>query len=102
MIRLGGAPGVGIFGPYVMLPAGRYEARIKFREGSVSGTARMDTAYGVDARPLGNRPVVATSLVESQARLKIVLDKDAINFEVRLLCEPGFIADIEAVEILQL
>jgi SAM-dependent methyltransferase len=94
--------GAALFGPYVPLPAECYLARICFRsEGLRRGRAVMDVCAEAGKRRLAQRPVEPTLQGEAIAfmELPFAADQDLTDVEVRLFCDKGFSAEIEAVEI---
>jgi SAM-dependent methyltransferase len=102
-IILEGAGGTGIYGPYLPLPRGHWIARLRFRAGvPVSGAAVMDVSAGNGAARLAARPVQAEAVPAEGwvLSLPFIATEDLSGVEVRLFCEPGFRAALEAVEIL--
>lgn len=97
-----GAAGTGLYGPYVTLMAGTYTARLRLRGGlAPAGLARMDIACDIGRRRLAERPVDAGTIGPEGAvfDLDFGAASDMPQLEVRLFCEAGFRAAIEAVEI---
>ncbi len=99
------AKGTGLFGPYIDLPAGRYMGRLSFRPNTpLQGRAIIDVVCNagrtllahtrVDASP-GSRPCYVFELTFDS-------DADLNGVELRLLCEAGFSATLEGVEIVPL
>ena len=102
LIRLEGAGGGGLYGPYVRLPAGFYEMGIRFAASEIRGAARMDVACGLDVSVRAARPVLASNLIDREAKLRVAFERDMINVEVRLWCDDGFVGAIESVAIKRL
>lgn len=101
-IQLSNAPaGTALYGPYVTLPPGRYIARLCFRPGvRQCGRAIMDASTGAGARSLATR-VIDVSLLPPEDRvveLEVDSSEELKEMELRLFCEGGFTAQIEAVE----
>lgn len=102
-IVLEGRPGTGLFGPYITLPAGTYLARLRFREGlPAAGRARMDVACSTGRHLLAERRIDADAIGAEAGCLTLPFgaERDMETLEIRLFCEEGFQAAIEAVEIL--
>ncbi|HEX3952476.1 MAG TPA: class I SAM-dependent methyltransferase [Stellaceae bacterium] len=96
------AQGTGMFGPYIALPAHDYLARLHFRAGLPRrGRAVMDISAEGGERPLVQCMVDLAALdnLRPVAELPFVADRDLNGVEVRLFCDQGCTADIEAVEI---
>ncbi|MBP0492357.1 class I SAM-dependent methyltransferase [Pararoseomonas indoligenes] len=102
-ILLDGTAGTGLYGPYVPLARGRWTARLHFRpDAPASGTAVMDVSAANGSARLAARAVQGEALVAEGwvATLPFEAAEDLIGVEVRLFCERGFTAVIEAVELL--
>lgn len=100
IVLRGACAGTALFGPYVALPAERYVARILFCGRAVRhGTAVMDVCAAPGPAMLATRRLDMRALVEPVAELAFEAADDLREVEVRLFCEPGFTAEIEAVEI---
>jgi 2-polyprenyl-3-methyl-5-hydroxy-6-metoxy-1,4-benzoquinol methylase len=101
LIILDGKPGYGLFGPYLRLPAGHYQARIQFETTPAAGRARFEVAAGSGTVLLSSKDLDLAQLAEagSQATLPFELDEDRTDLETRLFCEPGCSGAIELVEI---
>ena len=102
-IRLEGAAGTGLFGPYIALPAGTYLARLRFAAGvPASGRARMDVACSTGRHLLAELQIDGAIIGAAGASLDLPFgsERDMETLEVRLFCEEGFQAAIAGVEIL--
>lgn len=102
-ILLEGAAGTGLFGPYIALPAGTYVARLRFRGGApASGRARMDVACNTGRHLLAERWIDAGAIGPDGASFALPFgaEREMATLEVRLFCEEGFRAAIDAVEIM--
>jgi ubiquinone/menaquinone biosynthesis C-methylase UbiE len=94
--------GAALFGPYIDLPADHYVARIHLSPGAPRrGNAVMDVAVDDGARQLAQRPIDIAALPDDRpvAELAFVASDGLRRLEVRLFCEGGFSAWIEAVEL---
>lgn len=94
--------GAALFGPYITLPPDHYVAQVYFRPGSPrEGRAVMDLTVDVGSRRLAKRILDAAQLPEARpvAELEFGSEEELRELEVRLICERGFTAQIEAVEI---
>jgi SAM-dependent methyltransferase len=94
-IRLGGAAGVALYGPYVDLPEGSYIARIAFAGDALSGRAMMDVSCDAGAKILTSRQIASAR----DAELRFSSETDLTKVEVRLFADNGFRAHISGVEI---
>ncbi len=91
------AAGVGLYGPYLDLPAGRYRARLCFRPGAArDGRARVDVVCQAATRRLAEKSLGAGEVME----LDFTLTTDVTGVEVRLFNKRGFTATLDAVEII--
>jgi 2-polyprenyl-3-methyl-5-hydroxy-6-metoxy-1,4-benzoquinol methylase len=94
--------GTALYGPYITLPTGRYVAQVYFRPGTPRvGRAIMDIAVEIGTRQVTQRVIEVAHLLDSHpvAKLEFASDGELRELEVRLICDPGFTAQIEAVEI---
>ena len=94
--------GAALFGPYIDLPADRYVARIHLHPGAPRrGTAVMDIAVDGGTRRLARRPIDIAALPDERpvAELAFAASEELHHLEVRLYCEQGVSAQIDAVEI---
>ena len=102
LIVLDGRAGYGLFGPYISLPAGRYDATIQFDiNTSLTGRARFEIAASGGTSLLDFKDLDLADLSEARPRATISfqLDDDESGLETRLLCEPGCSGAIARVEI---
>jgi SAM-dependent methyltransferase len=98
----GAAKGTGLFGPYIDLPAGRYVARLCFRPNTtLEGCAVMDVACDTGRTRLAHASIDTRRGVRPPhiTEMTFASDTDLNGVEVRLLCEAGFSATLESVEI---
>ena len=87
--------GVGLYGPYLDLPAGRYVARIRFRPGAPrDGRASADVVCMGASRRLAEKSIDRGDVTE----LEFATTMDVTGVEVRLFTKRGFTAMIDAVE----
>lgn len=102
-IRIAGASsGVGLYGPYLDLPTGHYEASIRFTPGAqCSGVAAIDVSGGFGQEVLAARTIAADQIVSdgATARIRFACDRPLNGVEIRLFPTTEFTASIEAVEI---
>jgi hypothetical protein len=94
--------GAALYGPYVDLPAGRYEAAIRFDPNMpCCGGAMMDVCAGVGAERLAEHWVSADQILsgDMSARLAFSCPHPSHAVEVRLLVDGEFSAAIVSVEI---
>jgi hypothetical protein len=101
-IRIPMANGTALYGPYVDLLAGRYEAVIRFYpETPCHGGAMMDVCAGVGAERLAEQWITADEIRAGgmSARLDFFCPRPSHGVEVRLLVDGAFSADIVSVEI---
>ena len=102
-ILLDGKAGTGLFGPYITLPAGTYVARLRFRgDAGARGRARMDVASGAGGHILAERRIESGAIGEQGGSFALPFgaERTLERLEVRLFCEDGFQATLDAVEIL--
>jgi 2-polyprenyl-3-methyl-5-hydroxy-6-metoxy-1,4-benzoquinol methylase len=96
------AAGAVLFGPYIDLPADHYVARVHFSPGAPRrGTAVMDVVVDDGTRQVAQRPIDAAALADDRpvAELAFAASEKLRRLEVRLFCDGGFSAQIDAVEI---
>ncbi|MCO6416866.1 class I SAM-dependent methyltransferase [Siccirubricoccus sp. KC 17139] len=96
------APGTGLYGPYIALPAGHYRAMIRFaRNDAPRGAARMDVAAHAGNAILATRALDGMIMASGDGAVTLPFSSEADldQVEVRLFCDPGFQGVIEAVEI---
>src|ERR1700731_1623213 len=101
-IRIPMINGTALYGPYLDLLPGRYEAVIHFDpETPCHGRAIMDVCAGVGAERLpGERETAGQKLARGvRARLDFSCPHPLHGVEVRLLVDGGFSAGIQSVEI---
>jgi ubiquinone/menaquinone biosynthesis C-methylase UbiE len=92
--------GTGLFGPYVDLPAGSYDAHIFFAaDEPLSGEAVMDIAVNCGGKRLAERAISFLDKDEGSVQLPFETAGEDRGVEVRLMCEPGFKATVIGVEI---
>jgi SAM-dependent methyltransferase len=92
--------GTGIFGPYVDLPAGRYGASIIFAPAIAAfGEALMDIAANGGSVRLAKQKLRFSGEIGASAHLQFEILPENRSIEVRLICERGFRAAIDCVEI---
>jgi 2-polyprenyl-3-methyl-5-hydroxy-6-metoxy-1,4-benzoquinol methylase len=105
MIVLDGKPGYGLFGPYIPLPAGRYQATLQFDKATPrTGRARFEIAADGGTALLASTDLDLAFLADAgpNASLSFVLDEDRAQLETRLFCDRGCSGAIELVEIREL
>jgi hypothetical protein len=96
------AAGAVLFGPYIDLPADNYVARVHFSPGAPRrGNAVMDVVVDDGTRQVAQRPIDAAALADDRpvAELAFAASEKLRRLEVRLFCDGGFSAQIDAVEI---
>jgi hypothetical protein len=101
-IRIPMINGTALYGPYVDLLPGRYEAVIRFDpETPCHGGAMMDVCAGVGAERLAEQWITADQILAGgmTARLDFSCPLPLHGVEVRLLADGGFSAGIQSVEI---
>jgi SAM-dependent methyltransferase len=94
--------GTGLFGPYVDLPAGRYVARLALRPHTVlRGRATIDVVCDTGNTRLADARIDAHERGEQYESPTIIFGSDApmAGVEVRLMCDAGFSATVESMEI---
>jgi FkbM family methyltransferase len=94
--------GAGVFGPFIDLPYGRYQASIHFAaDHEASGTVVMDVCTDFGHRILRSERFDLASLPKRQRRIRFAFlaDTVAMNCEVRLHCSAGTSAAITGIEI---
>jgi Macrocin-O-methyltransferase (TylF) len=102
VIRIPMASGTALYGPYIDLLAGRYEAVIRFDPDiACRGRAIMDVCAGVGTERLAWQLISADQIVadDMSARLEFSCVRAAHGVEIRLLAESEFSAGIVSVEI---
>jgi hypothetical protein len=101
-IRIPQINGTALYGPYLDLLPGRYEAVIRFDpETPCHGRAIMDVCAGVGAERLAEQWITADQILAGgmSARLDFSCPRPLHGVEVRLLVDGGFSAGIQSVEI---
>ena len=101
-IRIPEINGTALYGPYIDLPAGDYEAAIHFDPNTpCRGGALMDVCAGVGSVRLGERRITADQILAGgmTARLDFSCPRSLREVEVRLLADGGFSGGIVSVEI---
>jgi hypothetical protein len=94
--------GTALYGPYVDLLPGRYEAVIPFDPKTpCHGGAMMDVCAGVGAERLAEQWITADQILAGgmSARLDFLCPRLSHGVEVRLFADGGFSAGILSVEI---
>jgi 2-polyprenyl-3-methyl-5-hydroxy-6-metoxy-1,4-benzoquinol methylase len=81
--------GLGLFGPYLHLPAGKYVASLVFAPG-VAGEALMDVATDCGQHCIAQQKIDDAALQDGVATLAFYLPQDTEMIEVRLFCEASF------------
>jgi hypothetical protein len=102
VIRIPMASGTALYGPYIDLLAGRYEAVIRFDPDiACRGRAIMDVCAGVGTERLAWQWISADQILadDMSARLEFSCVRASHDVEVRLLAESEFNAGIVSVEI---
>jgi SAM-dependent methyltransferase len=92
--------GTGLYGPYIDLPAGQYEAQLHFR-GHGAGQAVMDIAAEAGARILAQCPLRGDAIGRPARSFSLGFEvpDGAGSIEVRLLCQADFRGVIEGISI---
>jgi hypothetical protein len=101
-IRIPMINGTALYGPYLDLLPGRYEAVIRFDpETPCHGGAMMDVCAGVGAERLAEQWITADQILAGgmSARLDFSCPRPSHGVEVRLLVDGGFRGGILSVEI---
>jgi hypothetical protein len=96
------ANGVALYGPYIDLPAGHYEAVIQFDPARPCyGEARMDVSADIGRDQLSEQRITADQIRANgmSARLDFVCSRPLRAVEVRMAVKGGFSGRIVAVEI---
>ena len=102
VIRIPKVTGVALYGPYIDLLPGRYEAVICFDPGTpCGGRAMMDVCATVGAERLTSQSITADEILAAgmSARLEFSCPRPLHGVEVRLFGDGIFSAGITAVEI---
>lgn len=102
VIRIPKATGVALYGPYIDLLPGRYEAVIRFDPDTpCGGRAIMDVCATVGAQRLTSQFITARQILSAgmSARLEFSCPRPSRSVEVRLFGDGTFSAGITAVEI---
>ena len=102
VIRIPKVIGMALYGPYVDLPAGRYEAVIRFDPDTpCHGEALMDVCAAVGTEKLTGQSITAKQIrvAGMSARLEFSCARPLHGVEVRLSGDGKFSAGITAVEI---
>ena len=102
VIRIPKVIGMALYGPYVDLPAGRYEAVIRFDPDTpCHGEALMDVCAAVGTEKLTGQSITAKQIrvAGMSARLEFSCARPLHGVEVRLSGDGTFSAGITAVEI---
>lgn len=90
------AAGTGLFGPYLDLPPGRYQARIRFQpDAPRAGKAFADVVCSAGATRLADTTVGAGDVVI----MEFTAATDLSGVEVRLITRRGYCATVIGVEI---
>jgi hypothetical protein len=102
-IRVDGSrAGWVLYGPYIYLPAGTYEATVKFDPAiAPEGSAILDVSADVGRHIITTRNVDAEQLLDEgmNASLAFSCADPMPNVEVRLSCPTEFVAAVQSVEI---
>lgn len=96
--------GIVLYGPYITLAAGHYKAVIRFDPSSPcqrKAVATMDVCSGGSTNRLASQSISAEQIHEQgmSASIYFSAGHDLRNVEVRLICDKGFVATIQSVEI---
>jgi hypothetical protein len=92
--------GTGLFGPYIDLPPGRYDAQIFFAPHKPSsGRAVVDVAVNCGNKRLAEKTIALPSKNNRSVHISFQTSAEDRAVEVRLMCEPGFRAIVTGVEI---
>jgi len=102
-IRVDGSrTGTMLYGPYIPLPPGDYEATVRFDPAiTPRGAATFDVAADIGRVVLASRQIVAERLIEQgmSASLSFSCRDRTKLHEVRLFCVSEFAAALQSVEI---
>lgn len=91
---------IGLYGPYVELPAGSYRAVLVFEEDNPQhGKALMEVTTDFGERVVGQNVVCFEAGPLSDAAVYFTLAGNTENVEVRLHCDAGFVANVQRIEI---
>jgi hypothetical protein len=102
VIRIPMTNGTALYGPYVELLAGHYEAVIRFDPDTpCHGDAVMDVCAGGGTEQLAERRITADQILAEamSAKLEFSCPRPLQGMEVRLLVDGNFSAGIASVEI---
>jgi predicted O-methyltransferase YrrM len=102
VIRIPMTNGTALYGPYVDLLAGRYEAVIRFDpDTACRGGATMDVCAGFGAERLAEQGITADQILAGgmNAKLEFSCPRPVQGVEVRLLSDGNFSAGVASVEI---
>ena len=89
-----------MFGPYIDLPPGCYDAQIFFAPAKPpSGRAVMDIAVNYGNKLLAEKAITLPGEDNRSLRIRFETSAEDRGVEVRLMCEPGFRAVVIGVEI---
>jgi SAM-dependent methyltransferase len=102
VIRIPMTNGTALYGPYVDLLAGRYEAVIRFDPAMpCHGGAMMDVCAGIGAERLTEHWITADQILAGgmSAKLEFLCARPLQGVEVRLLVDGSFSAGIASVDI---
>jgi SAM-dependent methyltransferase len=94
--------GVGLYGPYLDLPPGRYRARFNLRpDAPLRGVAEIDVVCDTGRTRLAQGRIRAPRWLGAREvpELTFEADRHLSGVELRLFCEPGFVATVESIEI---
>jgi hypothetical protein len=102
-ISIDGQIGAVIYGPYIDLPAGSYEARVIFSgDRAAKGTGTIDACANMGANILKSKSFRFDKLDRRRpyASVEFTLGRPTSHCEVRLHCDPGVAATAIGVEFL--
>lgn len=102
IIRIPRRRGTALYGPYMDLLPGRYEAVIRFDPRTpCHGRAMMDICAAAGAERLTRQRITADRILAAEMSAKLTFSCDRIlrSVEVRLFVDGGFSAGISSVEI---
>jgi FkbM family methyltransferase len=94
--------GIILYGPYINLPPGSYEALIRFNpDAPCHGSAILDVCSDAGVNVLVKRIVTAEEIFEHgmTAGIQFLCPNRLLKVEVRLMCDNDFAATIQSVEI---
>ena len=103
-ISISGAAGTVLWGPYIDLSPGRYEARVHFtRSDRNEGAGTIDVCGDSATRMIASRRFDLRELRDGKSYISIDFkaERSVAQFETRLHCDPGASATITGVEILR-